>query len=224
MVVGDDDSTIPNFFPKKNIYDVLIDKNNDSMILALVAWAEDSDSNSWGSHLENNLDNSDMPYRDIVRSYDCKSDNGSANVDKTNNVEPKVVEYTMSNVVWMAREEPKRLIFERDNDKELYAVASLDHYSEAYCLGNQELRARFHTIKNDKWSNNYKFAFIWKVKNDLEYNLSGQNSINDVDVDAKLTTRLMECKIEDYDNASWLIVKKKSLNLALRQGLIIKST
>ena len=55
--------------------------------------------------------------------------------------------------------------------------------------------------------------------NYLEYNLDGQNSINDVNADAKLTTGLMECKIEDYDNASWSIVRKRFVKSRVETGL-----
>ena len=70
---GDDDSAMP----------ALVDQVEDS--------DKDSDNNSWGSYLENNLDNSNVPYSNIVRNYDYKLDNKSAEAE-----EPRVVEYTMS--------------------------------------------------------------------------------------------------------------------------------
>ena len=53
--------------------------NDDSVMPTLVAQAEDSDEDSWGSHLENNLDNSNVLYRDMVWNYEYKSDDKSAN-------------------------------------------------------------------------------------------------------------------------------------------------
>ena len=78
---------------------------------ALVAQAEDSHKNSWVIHLQKNSDNSNMLYGDLVRSYDYKLDNRSANAEVTNNVKPRVVEYMISNIVQMAWKEPERLIF-----------------------------------------------------------------------------------------------------------------
>ena len=87
------------------------------------------------------------------------------------------------------------MVFERNEDEDLYAAASLDHYPDSYCLGNQELQARYHAVKNDDWPDNYKFAYIRKVWNYVEYNPDDQNNIDDVNVDAKLTIGLTEEKL-----------------------------
>ena len=85
-----------------------------------------------------------MPYGNIVRNYDYKSNNEYAKPE-----ERRVVEYTLSNLARMAWKEPERLVFERDKDEDSYAAASLDHYPDAYRLGDQELQTRYHAIKND---------------------------------------------------------------------------
>ena len=72
---------------------------------------------------------------------------------------------------------------------------------------------------NDKWPGNYKFAYIEKVTNYLEYNPDDQNSIDDVNVNAKLTTGLTECKIEDYDHALLSIVRKLFVKSCVETGL-----
>ena len=92
-------------------------------------------------------------------------------------------------------------MFKHDDDEESYALVILDPYPEAYRLGDQELRARFHTIKNDKWPDYYKFAYICKMMNYVEYDPDNQNFTGDIDVNTKSTIRLTESKIKGYDNA-----------------------
>ena len=51
--------------------------DDKSVMPSLVAQVEDSDNNSRSSHMENNLDNSDVPYGDIVQNYNYKLDDNS---------------------------------------------------------------------------------------------------------------------------------------------------
>ena len=115
----------------------------------------------------------------------------------------------MSNTAQIDQEEPKRLMFKRDHNEESYAWASLGPYPEAYCLGDQELLARFHAIKNDEWPDYYKFSYICKVTNYVEYGPDNWNFTDNINVNAELMIKLTESKIKDYDNAFWSVAIKK---------------
>ena len=103
----------------------------------------------------------------------------------------------------MGQEEPERLQFEQTDKDDSLNKASLYSYPEAYCLGDQALRAHIRNF-NDNWPESYKKECIEKVICIVEFSANGSNLIhNDKD---KLITGLAESKIEDYDNASWAII------------------
>ena len=76
--------------------------NDDSVIPALVAQAENLDKDSWGGHLEKKLDNSNVLYGDMVWNYKYKSEDKSANAEGSIDIEPRVLEYMMFNIAQMA--------------------------------------------------------------------------------------------------------------------------
>ena len=164
--------------------------NNESVLTALVAHSEDSGKDSWGSHLTNNSNNSDVPYRNVVRNYDNNLDYDSRDLEGSNNVE-RFFEYSMEDLIQMDQEEPERLQFKRtdkDNSlKEASTAASLDPYPEAYCLGDQPLHACIRNF-NDNWPEMYKKEYIRKVICIVEFNSNGSNVMHNDDVDNKLIT------------------------------------
>ena len=63
----DKDSSDDDSMPSLEAYKDSDDDNDDSCLAALMAPNTKSDKESWGSHLENNLDNSNIPYENMVQ-------------------------------------------------------------------------------------------------------------------------------------------------------------
>ena len=93
-----------------------------------------------------------------MRDYDYDSDNDSGESEGSKNVD-RLVEYSREDLRRMAQEEPQRIQFERTNKDDSLDETSLDLYPEAYCLGDQALRARIRNFNND-WPKRYKNEYI----------------------------------------------------------------
>ena len=165
-----------------------VDNNNDTMPalihsfeVAFMASTEESDYDSW----EENSDNSDVPFRDIVR--DPRYDTTSSDDDNDN--EERVVKYSMEDLVNMS---PDRLIFEQDEES---TFSSLDPYPDAYKLRDQDLQERIRRIKDVEWSDEHRNNYVLRLR---RYIIGESIESNEV-----TTTFFNESKIEDYDNPSW---------------------
>ena len=63
----DKDSSNDDSMPSLKDYEYSDDDDDDSCLAALMTNDNESDKDSWGSHLDNNLDNSNVPYGDMVQ-------------------------------------------------------------------------------------------------------------------------------------------------------------
>ena len=93
--------------------------------------SDESDEDSWGSHLKNNSDNSDVPYGDMVRGserYGELEDNDDPNVRPTAATEV----YDIDNIEDIVEMDEDRLRFPTTDSDDKSIPSSLDPYPGAY--------------------------------------------------------------------------------------------
>ena len=109
--------------------------NDDSCLAALMAHDDKSEKDSWGSHLKNNSDNSDVPYGDMVQD-------SRYFIDDKSSEEPKAATdtYDIDNIKRIVEIASERLRFLTANSNKDSIASSLDLYPDAYCLMGDLLR------------------------------------------------------------------------------------
>ena len=135
-------------------------RDEESWMPALMTRENSSDEDSWGSHLENNSDNSDVPYGDMVRGSetygelerynDDENENSDVDNDASNERSTTVTEvYDIDNIHELVEREGEQIRFPTTNSDEDSIPSSLDPYPEAYRLTNFALRERFFRYQHD---------------------------------------------------------------------------
>ena len=107
-----------------------------SCLAALMAHDDESDKDSWGSHLENNLDNSDIPYGDMVQD-------GRYFINNKSTKEPMAETDTYNiHIKRIIKIDSEILCFPTANSDKDSGALILDPYLDAYCLMDHVLRHR----------------------------------------------------------------------------------
>ena len=129
------DSSDNDSMPSLEDYNDSDNDDDESCLAALMAHDNKLDKDSWGSHLKNDLDNSDVPYGDMVRDSRYFIDNESRE-------EPTVATdtYNIDNIERIVETDSERLHFPTtDSNKDSIALI-LDPYPEVYCLMDHVLQ------------------------------------------------------------------------------------
>ena len=117
--------------------------NDNSCLAALMAHDNDLDKDSWGSHLDNNSDNSNIPYGDMVQDDRYL-------IESTEEPTAAMDTYDI-NIERIVKIDLERLHFPTANSDEDSVTLILDPYPDAYRLMDHVLRYQFIMHQNDHW-------------------------------------------------------------------------